>query len=164
MRTTNFNVTGGMYRFFVPLLDWSFSIIAFDASDWTCWEEPSKAVHSHVWLFSTLESEQSLLRYLKGNLSLALKVLVETAFVIHPWGHNATYQHCSSMNLWKIISFAGSQTLEGLEVALKTRHWRKLPRSAQGVISCTVWGLGCLRLLQTGAPDGRCESEVKRTG
>ncbi len=80
--------------------------------------QPTKAIHSRVWLFSTLGPEQLLSRYLKRNLSLALKVLVETAFVIHPCGHNASYQNCSSTNLWKIRSFAGSQTLEGLEVAL----------------------------------------------
>lgn len=76
-------------------------------------------------MFSTLKAELLLSSFVDGNLSKALRVLVETSSILRNWGINTSYSHYSSSDLWSIRSFAGSQVLQGLEYALKNTRLAK---------------------------------------
>lgn len=69
-------------------------------------------------MLSSLKAEHLLSNLVDSNLTRALRVLVETASILHNWGDNATYSHYSSSDLWSIRSFAGSQVLRALEANL----------------------------------------------
>lgn len=73
-------------------------------------------------MFSSLDAERLLSKYVDANLSKAVRILVETSSILRNWGMNTNYLHYSSSDLWNIRSFAGSQVLKGLESALNVKR------------------------------------------
>ena len=122
LNSTQYNVTGHVYRSYNLDVTWDIQSLALDVSDWLRPKSSTGSTHSCVWLFSSPQSEQVLSQYLKRNLTLALRVLVETTSAIYNLGGDAAYQDCSNTDLWSIRSFAGSQLLTGLESALNDRR------------------------------------------
>lgn len=88
--------------------------------------------HSRVWILSSLKAENLLSTFVDGNLSKALRVLVETSSILHNWGMDTSYSQYSSSDLWRIRSFAGSQVLHGLERAM---NLQRLANASADVLS-----------------------------
>ncbi len=73
-------------------------------------------------MLSSINADLLLSKFVDGNLSEALRVLIETSSILRNWGMDTSYSHYSSSELWSIRSFAGSQVLHGLERALNLQR------------------------------------------
>lgn len=116
---------GDLRHTFDVEIRWDLENVVLDCADWISAENLKPESNSRVWIFSSLKAEILLSTFLGGNLSKAVRVLVETSSILHNWGINASYLRYSSSDLWRIRSFAGSQVLHGLEHALKNANLAK---------------------------------------
>ena len=104
---------------------WDLESVVSDCVEWVLEERLRPESNSRVWMFSSFKAETLLSTFVGGNLSKALRILVETSSILHNWGMDADYLRYSPSDLWKIRSFAGSQMIHGLELALKNARLAK---------------------------------------
>ena len=101
---------------------WDLGSIASDCAEWVLDERVKPGSNSRVWILSSIDAETLLSEFVDGNLSKAVRVLVETSSILYNWGMDTSYSHYSSSELWSLRSFAGSQVLHGLERALNVQR------------------------------------------
>ena len=116
----NNDILIGDARHNFPLeIRWDLESVVSDCAEWVLEEGLRPETNSRVWIFSSFKAETLLSTFVGGNLSKALRVLVETSSILYNWGMDANYLQYSPSDLWRIRSFAGSQAIHGLEDALK---------------------------------------------
>ena len=130
-----------------PVARWGLSAISSNCTDWITSSHLPANVDNFAWIFSSLNSERLLSGWVSPDLSMALRVLIETSSVLHNWGCNASYAGYSATDLLSIHSFAGSQVLRGLDAALSIHT---LAKASQGglkalflVLFGTTTAVGC---------------------
>jgi len=57
-----------------------------------------------------------------NNLIIAVRVLVDTASILHNYDHGVCHRNCSSADVWRIRSFAGSQVFLCLEAVSSNKR------------------------------------------
>ena len=114
--------------FYEPAANWDLTKLALFCADWICNEGAKPALNSRSWLYSSTHFEKLTSGLLNKNLRDATIVLVNTSAILYDWGHECPSQDCSTSDLWRIRSIAGTRVLLGLEIALSDKSLAKASR------------------------------------
>lgn len=77
------------------------------------------ASYSQSWLFASFKTERLLSGLLDRTMCQSLRLLMQVLSINHNWYQDVVFSDCSATKLSAACAFAGSQTLQGLEVALR---------------------------------------------
>lgn len=114
--------------FYKPAANWDLTRLALFSAEWICNEGAKPAPDSRFWLYSSTHFEKLTSGLVDREIRVAAIVLVNTSAALYDWGHEDSFQDCSSSDLWRIRSIAGTQVLLGLEKALSDKTLAKASR------------------------------------
>lgn len=121
-------------------VDWNIDALCSDFANWMSDDSSVPASISSAGILSCLSFERVFGDMLHKDLARNVRLLVQITSFLHNHGLRATYAGYSSMDLWSIRSYAGSNVLRNLERALCAPNLSKLSENELKTLFLVLFG------------------------